>query len=237
MAGELVGLIAGAAMDRAQAKKALAEAKRGKSKEQRDIIDFFASVYGGSGCGCLGKSSRSMSIEEYQKRVADRCNSLNLKARAMAKIGLDESEISEISPICLSAYTFDDDAWKKVEGNIAVSSQFCVSWIFFSATQMYTYSFIFDMTSDNTWEYTNDFFYQDITCFTTENKLVETIITETGKGCFGKGETSYKQNYVVDTLKITVPGTSYSISMRDAGAQAQSIQAAKAMLRERKFVK
>ena len=155
----------------------------------------------------------------------------------MDKIGLDESEISEISPICLSSYVFDDDAWVKVEGNIAVSSQYCVSWIFFSATQMYTYSYTFDMTSDNTWEVTNDFFYQDITCFTTENKLVERIMTETGKGCFGKGESSYKQNYIVDTLKITVPGTSYIVSMRDAGAQAQSIQPAKAMLRERKFVK
>ena len=178
-----------------------------------------------------------MSMDEYQRKIGERCNSLNLKTKAMDKIGLDESEISEISPICLSSYVFDDDAWVKVEGNIAVSSQYCVSWIFFSATQMYTYSYTFDMTSDNTWEVTNDFFYQDITCFTTENKLVERIMTETGKGCFGKGESSYKQNYIVDTLKITVPGTSYIVSMRDAGAQAQSIQAAKAMLRERRFVK
>lgn len=237
MAGLITDLIIGAAIDSAQAKKALAEAKKGKSKEQKDVIDFFASEYGGSGCGCLGRGSKSMSMEEYQRKVGDRCNSLNLKARAMEKIGLDESEISEIPPICLNAYVFDDDTWKKIEGNIAVSSQYCVSWIFFSATQMYTYSYTFDMTSDNTWENTNDFFYQDITCFATENKIVERIMTESGKGCFGHGESSYKQNYVVDTLQITVPGSSYTISMRDAGAQAQSIQAAKAMLRERKFVK
>ena len=236
MAGVITGLIAGAAMDAVQAKKELAEAKKGKSKEQKDIIDFFASEYGGSGCGCLGKGSKSMSMDEYQKKIGERCNSLNLKTKAMAKIGLDESEISEISPICLSSYVFDD-AWVKVEGNIAVSSKYCVSWIFFSATQMYTYSYTFDMTSDNTWEVTNDFFFQDITCFTTENKLVERIMTETGKGCFGKGESSYKQNYIVDTLKITASGTSYIVSLKDAGAQAQSIQAAKAMLRERKFVK
>lgn len=237
MAGEITGLIAGAAIDAAQAKKALADAKKGKTKEQKDVIDFFASEYGGSGCGCLNKGSKTMSMEEYQRKIGERCNSLNLKAKAMAKIGLDESEISEIPPICLSSYIFDDDTWKKIEGNNAVSSQYCVSWIFFSATQMYTYSFTFDMTSDNTWEYTKDFFYQDITCFATENRLVERIMTESGKGCFGKGESSYKQNYIVDTLQITVPGTSYSISMRDAGTQAQSIQAAKAMLRERKFIK
>ena len=115
MAGEITGLIAGAAMDAAQAKKALADAKKGKSKEQKDIIDFFASEYGGSGCGCLGKGSRSMSMDEYQRKIGERCNSLNLKTKAMDKIGLDESEISEISPICLSSYVFDDDAWVKFE--------------------------------------------------------------------------------------------------------------------------
>ncbi len=236
MAGGIIGLVAGAAMDTAQAKKQLAEAKKGKTKEQKAVIDFFASDYGGSGCGCLGKNTRIMSMDEYQRQVGERCNSLNLRKRAIEKIGLDESEISEISPICLSSYKFDDDTWIKVENGAAVSSQYCVSWIFFSSTQMYTYSYQFDMTSDNTWENTKDFFYQDITCFATENKVVENIQPETGKGCLSK-ETIYKQNYVVDTLKITVPGTSYSISMRDAGAQAQSIQAAKAMLRERKFIK
>lgn len=40
MAGEITGLIAGAAVDAAQARKALADAKKGKSKEQKDIIDF-----------------------------------------------------------------------------------------------------------------------------------------------------------------------------------------------------
>ncbi len=233
----VMSLLAGAAMDVAQMKKELADAKKGKSKEQKDIIDFFASDFGGSGFGCLRKGFRSMSLDEYQKKVGERCNSLNLKSKALAKIGLDESQISEISPICLSSFVFDDDAWVKVEGNVAVSSKYCVTWIFFSATQLYAYSFIFDMTGDNTWEITKDYFYQDITCFETESKLVERILTETGKGCFGKGESTYKQNYIVDTLRITVSGSSFSISIRDAGNQAQSIQAAKAMLRERKFAK
>ena len=50
MVGEITGLIAGAAADAARARKALADAKKGKSKEQKDIIDFFASEYGGAGC-------------------------------------------------------------------------------------------------------------------------------------------------------------------------------------------
>ncbi len=234
---ELIGLIAGSAATNAQKKQALVNAKKGKSKEQCDAIEFFAEELGGTGCGCLGGRNRVITMEEYQKRVANYCNNLNLKTKAMAKIGLDESEISEIPPICLSSYVFDDSVYVKVENGVAVSSQYCVSWIFFSSTQMYTYSFIFDMTSDNTWELTNDFFYQDITCFTTESKVVEKIVSEMGKGCLKSKESVFKQNYVVDTLKIVVPNSTYSVTMRDAGAQASSIQAAKAMLRERKFIK
>lgn len=133
--------------------------KKGKSREHREVIDFFSADFGGVGCGCLSKSSgRTISMEEYQKRVTEMCNSLNLRQRAMMKIGLDESQITEIAPICLSSYVFDDDEDNlvKIENGVAVSSQFCVSWIFFSTTQMYTYSYIFDMTGDNNWEYTKD---------------------------------------------------------------------------------
>ena len=165
------------------------------------------------------------------------CNNFNIKARALAKVGLDESEISEIPPICLSSYVFDDDTFVKVVNGVAVSSQYSVSWIFFSQTQMYTYQFVFDMTSDNTWETTRDFFYQDITCFTTISRVVEKIVIQPGKGCIFSKESAFKQNYVVDTLQIVVPNESYRVSMRDAGAQANSIMAAKAMLRERKFLK
>lgn len=232
----LLGLAAGSAVNNAQAKQALSNLKKGKTKEQCEVIDFFAEDFGGAGCGCLNKS-RVITMDEYQKRVAAYCNNFNIKAKAMAKIGLDESEISEIPPICLSSYVFDGDVYIKVENGVAVSSQYCVSWIFFSSTQMYTYKFIFDMVSDNLWEITNDFFYQDITCFTTESKVVEKIVSEMGKGCLKSKENVFKQNYVVDTLKIIVPNSSYTVSMRDAGSQANSIQAAKAMLRERKFIK
>lgn len=232
MLSNLLGAAIGLGGAEMQKKQQLAFMKKGKNPQQCDAIDFFV---GGEGCGCLGKGS--ITIDEYQKRVAAMCNNFNIKARALAKVGLDESEISEIPPICLSSYVFDDDTFVKVVNGVAVSSQYSVSWIFFSQTQMYTYQFIFDMTSDNTWEITHDFFYQDITCFTTESRIVEKIVVKPGKGCIFSKENAFKQNYVVDTLQIVVPNESYRVSMRDAGAQANSIMAAKAMLRERKFLK
>ena len=231
--------LVGTGADKAAEKAKLAHMKNGKTIDQQNAIDFF--LLDNSGCGCTGCGSNGskMTMGEYQQLVSNRLYNLNLKQKAMDKIGLDESEIQEIPPIPLSSYVFDegdegDDVWIKVIGEEAVSSRFSVSWIFFSATQLYAYTYTFDMVSDNTWEKTQDFFYQDITCFTTAHKVVEQIDYSI-VGCIKKGENAVKNNYVVDSLSIVLPGTSFSFSMRNSDSLEQSLQAAKAMLRERKF--
>lgn len=216
--------------------------KRGKSEEQKRVIDFFlkeAGCFSGCMSGCVSKST--MNIDEYQQMVANRLFSLNLRERALEKIALDESEIQEIPPIVLSGYAFDDvtptnDVWVKIEDDVAVASRFAASWIFFSATQIYIYTYKFDMTSDDTWETTQDFFYQDITSFMTRERVVEKIDTHL-TGCLKKGIQAEKNNYIVNSLRIVVPNDSFSFSMRNNETLEQSLQAAKAMLRERKFVK
>ncbi len=205
--------------------------KKGKTQEQKRVIDFFYLPEKG---GCLNRGSSTYTIEEYQKLVADKCIALNLQARAMAKIGLDESQIQEIPPVCLSAYHFDDDCAVKISNGQAVSNLYSVSFIFFSANQIYTYQYIFDMMSDNSWEYTKDFFYSDVTCFSTSKFVKEKIDISFTKGCFKGTENIKKNNYVIDVLEIIVPGTSYSFAKRDSATVEQSIQAAKAMIREKK---
>ena len=218
-------------MSRAILKSVFKEMKEGKTPDQKTIIDFFSVDYIG---GCLGKISSSMTIEQYQQKVLERCNSLHIKERAEAKIGVDRSQLYEINPICLSGFNYGKDILLKVSPDgYAVSSQYSVSWIFFSTLQIYIYTITFDMHSDNIWEETYDFFYQDITSFSTETKIVENIIK---KGClFFKKVT--KKNYRVDALEIKVPNDNYSFSMRNSENVARSISAAKAMLRERKFMR
>ena len=210
--------------------------KKGKTAEQKRIIDFFFNV-GNEKKGCLSKGGYGLTMNEYLKIVQDKVNVLNSKAKAIEKIGLDESEIQEIAPIILASFLYDDDALIKVENGQAVSSQYAITWIFFSATQIYTYKFIFDTTSDNTWEFTNDFFYTDITCFSTSRMLKEKIDVKISQGCMKSGEDYIKNNYIVDKFEIIVPGTSYSFSMRNSDTFERSLQAAKAMLREKKFKK
>lgn len=232
--------MASAAAQRAAEVARIEGLKKGKTPEQKRVIDFFFDLGSDKGCGCggcLSKSSGNLTMDEYLKLVQDKCNALNSKAKAIEKIGLDESEIQEIPPILLYSFVYDDDVLLKVEDGVAVSSQYAITWIFFSANQIYTYKYIFDTTSDNTWEITNDFFYTDITCLTTQRQLKEKIDVVIGKGCFSSGENTVKNNYTVDTFEIIVPGTSYRFSMRNGESFEQSFQAAKAMLREKKFSK
>ena len=159
-------------------------------------------------------------------------------SRAVSMIGSymaqDETTEAEAAPVSNPDST--EPMWVKIQNDIAVASRFAASWIFFSATQIYTYTYKFDMTSDDVWETTRDFFYQDITSFVTQERVVERIDKHL-VGCLKKGIQAEKNNYIVNSLRIVVPNDSFSFSMRNNETLEQSLQAAKAMLRERKFVK
>lgn len=227
----------GAANDAKNEIAELQKRKLGKSPQQQRVIDFF---YTDEATGCLSKKNGGLyTMAEYQDLVRNTAASLNIKNKALAKIGLDESEISEISPIVLSSYVFDDNCRVKIKNGEAVTNQFSISWIFFSATQLYTYTYIFDMMSDDTWEFTRDYFYSDITTICTQTMVKEKIDRKlTPGGCLKKEhEDVTKNNYTVDRLEIVVPGSTFSLTMRNSTNMERSIQAAKAMIREKKYVK
>lgn len=228
--------------------------KRGKSTEQCKCIDYLYTPEeeAAKGCGskkkkkkkggCLGKNA-DWDMNDYLTHVDMLVHKLNLKERAIAKIGLDESQISEIPPVALNSFVFRGDGIKAkseetdVEGIWrSVSNKYSVTWIFFSDTQIYTYNYLIDTTSDNVVESTRDFFYTDITCIRTEHEIEECIIErKEGCGCFKKKESSYyHRNKEYDTLQITVPNDSYYFCCMTNDTIEQSIQAAKAMIREKK---
>lgn len=232
----LQGEVTGKLQDMTMRKVWLKELKRGKTKEQKAVLDFFLADLG---CGCLNGGCfrhRIISMDEYGQMVSKRLAQLDLKTRAMEKIGLDESEIQEIPPIVVSGYCFTDDhSFIRIEDNLAVASRFAVSWLFFSQLQIYIYTYKFDMASDNTWENTKDFFYQDISSFEVEQRVVEHIDRYFG-GCIRRKIETEKNNYLVDTIHITVPNNSFTCAMKNNGNLQQRLQAAKTMLREKKFV-
>lgn len=246
----------------AELKLYLASLKKGKNPEQCKAIDYLCTPdedeAAKKGCfkkkkkkkkkGCFSKSDAIWDMTDYCNHVQVTVNALNLKQRAIEKIGLDESQISEIPPVVLSSFVFKNANVKKLfckseESNIKgeyrnVSNQYSVTWIFFSATQIYTYTYTFDTMSDDSWEYTRDFFYSDITCIRTEHEVEERIYSRS-KGCglfFWKKNVEYfHNNRHWDTLQITVPNDFYSFTCKTTDTIEQSIQAAKAMIREKKY--
>ena len=225
--------------------------KRAKTPEQCKCIDFFLGTEEKKEekkcLGCLNKAVGGWTVDDYIQHVENEVNKLNLRERAIAKIGLDESQISEIDPIVLSSFVRKgDDIYGKTSADHRkyVTNKYSLTWIFFSATQIYTYTYLFDSMSDTYVETTKDFFYSDITCIRTEHEADEIVyeINETGcletiKNFFKKKEAKYDHYFRHwDTLQITVPNDSYSFCCKttDLESMERSIQAAKAMIREKK---
>ena len=140
--------------------------KAGKTAEQQRVIDYFCKEE-----GCM---SKNMSDDEYSQMVIKKRDSLNLRAKALSKIGLDEDEVNEIPPALFEGYVFKNAFAKKRANGNWVSSAYQVAWLFFSSTQIYVYRYTFNMDEDKKQESTDEFFYKDVTSFSTSS---ETEIT------------------------------------------------------------
>ena len=233
----------------------IAVLKRGKTPEQCKAIDYFyvgdQATTSATKKGCMKKTTinitKKWDMADYCAYVQNKVNNLNLKESAIAKIGLDESQINEIAPIVLYSFErtespFDKSPLKfryefdaETEKWSRVSNIYNVTWIFFSATQIYTYTYSFDTLSNNAREYTRDFFYSDVTCIRTIHEIEERIDAKKVEGCFKKkGEEYVHHDIHWDTFQITVPGDDYRFTCTASATLDQSIMAAKAMIREKK---
>ena len=195
--------------------KQLLEFKKGKNKTQLKVIDYFTKS------GCM---SGIMKDDQYLDMVRQRRDSLDLKKRALAKIGLDEDQIKEIPPASFEGYVFTG-AWAKKNAKGAwVSSAYQVSWVFFSDTQIYLFSHTFNMDEDKKAERTDEFFYKDVTSFSTATENEKT------KGV-GATEVEVESQY----FAMVVPGDKLRMSMSGCKNAEEIIQAMKQKLREKKM--
>ncbi len=191
----------------------------GKTAEQKKVISKYFLV-----SGCLG-SLTAMKDADYDNMVDAKVKSLNLKARAISKIGLDESEISEIKPIMFEGYDDSGEYYSKIgsDGHVR-TSKYQVTWLFFSATQVYFYTYTFSMTDDSKKENTEEYFYKDITNFSTTTVSVE---YNDNKG--------RKQTQDLSKFAIVVPGDKMYCAIGGSEDVERSIQAMKQKLREKKM--
>ena len=222
----LGSMAAGAALDAAAKQAEMKRMLKGRTPDQQKVIKYFYAAG-----GCLNKG---LSDDEYEEMIRKTVNSLNIKQKALGKIGVDESQVTEIEPIHFEGYLYDhkNALVRPGKDRLYRSSMYQVTWLFFSDTQVYVYQYTFNMAEDSRKEETQEYFYKDITNVTTSSDSVEKEVPDK-VSCTGK--TSYIRTSVdTDKFKIVVPGESLFCSMVQTDYTERAIQGMKAKLREKK---
>ena len=132
--------------------------------------------------------------------------------------------MSEIPPAVFEGYVFKNAFAKKRANGNWVSSAYQVAWLFFSSMQIYVYRYTFNMDEDKKQESTDEFFYKDVTSFSTSSE------TETAHG-LGDEKFEVESN----KFKMVVPGDKIFVSMDGVSNSEDIIQAMKQKLREKKM--
>ena len=199
---------------------------QGRSEDQKKVIKYF---YRAGGC-----LSSSMSDSEYEAMVQSRLKQFNFKQRALDKIGLDEDQVAEIEPVHFDGYDFDSNDSMAVRGqdNLWRASKYQVTWLFFSADQLYIYQYTFDMASDSTNEFVEEYFYTDVTNVQSASSSTEREVPGPSN-CMG--QVQYTRDVVnYDAFKIVVPGEKRTCAMKKSDYSESAIRGMKAMLRDKK---
>jgi hypothetical protein len=201
--------------------KEVKERCKNRSAEQQKVIRYFCID------GCL---KRTMSDAEYDGLVKSYCANNDFKKKALAKIGLDESELKEIDPVHFDGFLYDGKKTfsKRGKDGLWRSSAYQVSWLFFSSSQVYLYQNTFNFDEDGKKENTEEYFYRDITNFATSSDTVETSYYDPKQKKF------LLENVDSNRFALTVPGDKFYCSMEQNEYTERAIQAMKAKLREKK---
>lgn len=203
---------------------------KGKTDEQKKVIKYFTTG------GCI---SDRISDEKYEMLVATRLQAASNKEHALEVLGLDESQVQEIPPVCFHGYLFEDALERnhfytnllKKRGNDDEwrSSAYMVSWIFFGDHEVYFYQEIFCMDSLDGRITTDEYFYDDIVNFYTVKDGKEELITT---GCLGTGTRTQR---VTPSFAIMVPGETKIVSLNMSERNMAAIEGMKQKLREKKI--
>lgn len=207
---------------------------KGKTAEQEAVIRYFT----GMKKGCFGKL---MTDAEYDKLVSDfLAKNDNFKKKAISKIGLDESEISLIKPICIKGWYFDSKKAYSRYGDDCKwrSSAYQVSWLFFSETQVYLYQYTFNFDENGKKESSEEYFYKDVVNFSSSEETIEKEVWITPKATlFNRNPLPTLQRKEINTVRLTVvvPGDKmYCAANVEDDSFETSIKGMKSLLREKK---
>lgn len=156
--------------------------------------------------------------EQYDAEVVKKLE--GLKDQALDKLGIDEDEVKEIEPISFDGYIYKGARQYKVgKDDLYRTNKYEAVMLFFSQHEVHCYTYRFDTTENKKTEETDVYFYKDIV----------SVSTASDEAKFGKESVNYEY------FKLTTAGgTALTVSLRDVGNAQRSINAMRALLKEKK---
>ena len=132
-----VGVYFWLSQDSPEVKKQLKLKKR--TADQKLALRYFLND------GCLQKKPSDQEYDALVNKMIAEKKVTDMQI-ALDKLGVDESEVTEVKPLFLEGYVFGDKNSYSKEGRDGKwrSSKYQVSWIFCSATHVYLYQYRFN---------------------------------------------------------------------------------------------
>lgn len=211
----------------------LDELLKGKNPEQIKAIKFFFGIPIKEGCF----KKEYLKGEAYLQLVKEKRNKVDLKERALQKLGIDEDQVREIAPVCFEGFRDEHSKIRPYAGFVGetvVSSMYEVTWLFFGDDQVYVYNHAFDTTDDSVVDATQEYFYKDITAFATSSDSIQKKIWVVKKDGCSTASVSETRTVNSELFRIVVPGEVFQCAYRDEGDSAKMISAMKQKLRDKK---
>jgi hypothetical protein len=212
---------------------------KGKNPEEIIAIKYFQYIDDG---GCFG--SKYISDEEYLAIQNKAIGSLeDRKSQALNKLGLDIDQVSEIEPVGFRGYAWMAEEINGMEKNYVrftttgslITATRELTWLFFGDEQIFVYKCRVDMCdSQLRSEKTLEYFYKDITAFSTESSSHREKTGSLESGCGSSKWVYSDQTIQAEKFKIVVPGEVFSCAMSQEDDNDNKISAMKQKLRDKK---
>lgn len=180
---------------------------------------------------------------EYDALVESQMARLGLltPARAITKLGLEPEDVAEFEPICLRDYypamSTAKNRYRRGEDKIIRTSNYQVTWLLCSKDQVFVFQCTFSLIEDDKKDQCEEYFFKDVTNFSTTEVSDEITIKEWegGGGC-GKSAKEVVKKYTLEKTKfrIVVPGERIECSMVPSPEVDANIKRLKNILRTSK---
>lgn len=191
--------------------------------------------------GCLSKWNHVSDAEfdnMLQKQLAK--HGLLTNGRACKKLGIEPEDVAVYEPIVMKDYisfmpTAANYARKGDDGKIRTSN-YQVTWILCNRDQVFVFQCTFSLVEDDKVDHTEEYFFKDVTNFTTTEVSDEITLTEMEDGGCGKSakEVTTKVKIEKTKFRISVPGEKFECALDLTPEMQEKIRALKVLLREKK---